>query len=71
MARVKGALNARKKHKKILKLAKGFVGARSKQYRIQGAGRQGPRTRRLLFHHLRPLQNVGLCFEGCGKGVWR
>lgn len=34
MARIKGALNARKKHKKILKLAKGFVGARSKQYRI-------------------------------------
>ena len=33
MARVKGALNARKKHKKILKLAKGYVGARSKQYR--------------------------------------
>ena len=34
MARVKGALNARKRHKKILKLAKGFRGARSKQYRI-------------------------------------
>ena len=34
MSRVKGALNARKKHKKILKLAKGFRGARSKQYRI-------------------------------------
>jgi len=34
MSRVKGALNARKKHKKVLKLAKGFVGARSKQYRI-------------------------------------
>ncbi|MBQ4187522.1 MAG: 50S ribosomal protein L20 [Firmicutes bacterium] len=33
MARVKGALNARKKHKKVLKLAKGFYGARSKQYR--------------------------------------
>ena len=33
MARVKGALNARKKHKKILKLAKGYRGARSKQYR--------------------------------------
>ena len=33
MARVKGALNARKKHKKVLKMAKGFVGARSKQYR--------------------------------------
>jgi len=34
MARVKGALNARKKHKKVLKLAKGFRGARSKQYRV-------------------------------------
>ena len=34
MARVKGALNARKKHKKVLKMAKGFRGARSKQYRI-------------------------------------
>ena len=34
MARVKGALNARKRHKKVLKLAKGFRGARSKQYRV-------------------------------------
>ena len=34
MARVKGALNARKKHKKILKLARGYRGARSKQYRV-------------------------------------
>lgn len=33
MARVKRALNARKKHKKILKLAKGFRGARSKLFR--------------------------------------
>lgn len=33
MARVKGALNARKKHKKVLKLARGYRGARSKQYR--------------------------------------
>ncbi|MCL2463373.1 MAG: 50S ribosomal protein L20 [Defluviitaleaceae bacterium] len=33
MARIKGALNARKKHKKVLKLAKGYFGARSKQYR--------------------------------------
>jgi len=33
MARVKGALNARKKHKKVLKLAKGYRGARGKQYR--------------------------------------
>jgi len=34
MARVKGALNAKKKHNKVLKLAKGYRGARSKQYRI-------------------------------------
>ena len=34
MARVKGALNAKQKHKKVLKLAKGYRGARSKQYRI-------------------------------------
>ena len=33
MARVKGAVNARKKHKKILKLAKGYRGAASRQYR--------------------------------------
>ena len=34
MARVKGALNAHKKHKKVLKMAKGYFGARSKQYRV-------------------------------------
>jgi large subunit ribosomal protein L20 len=34
MARIKGAVNARKRHKKILKLAKGYRGARSKQYRV-------------------------------------
>lgn len=34
MARVKRALNAHKKRRKILKLAKGYVGARSKKYRI-------------------------------------
>lgn len=34
MARVKGALNAKKRHKKVLKLARGYNGARSKQYRV-------------------------------------
>lgn len=34
MARVKGGMNAKRRHKKILKLAKGYRGARSKQYRI-------------------------------------
>ena len=37
MARVKKALNARKKHKKILKLAKGFRGGRSKLFRPANA----------------------------------
>lgn len=34
MARIKGAVNAKKRHKRVLKLAKGYRGARSKQYRI-------------------------------------
>ncbi len=34
MARVKGGFNAKKKHKRVLKLAKGYRGARSKQYRV-------------------------------------
>ncbi len=34
MARIKGGMNARRKHNKVLKLAKGYRGARSNQYRI-------------------------------------
>ena len=34
MARVKGALHTRKRRKKILKLAKGFRGAKSKNFRV-------------------------------------
>ena len=34
MARIKGGLNAKKKHNRELKLAKGYRGARSKQYRV-------------------------------------
>ena len=33
MARVKGAMSTRKRHKKILKLAKGYRGAKSKLFR--------------------------------------
>ncbi len=33
MARVKKAMNAKKKHKKVLKLAKGYYGAKSKLFR--------------------------------------
>ena len=34
MARIKGGLTATKKHNRVLKLAKGYRGARSKQYRV-------------------------------------
>ena len=34
MARVKGGLGAKKRHNRVLKLAKGYRGARSKQYRV-------------------------------------
>ncbi|GAA0780925.1 50S ribosomal protein L20 [Hathewaya limosa] len=37
MARVKKAVNARKKHKKVLKLAKGYYGSRSKLFRTANA----------------------------------
>ena len=33
MARVKGAVTTRKRHKKVLKLAKGYFGGKSKLYR--------------------------------------
>ena len=34
MARINGGVNAKKKHNRVLKLAKGYRGARSKQYRV-------------------------------------
>ena len=34
MARIKGGMNAKRRHNKVLKLAKGYRGARSKQYRV-------------------------------------
>ena len=34
MARIKGGLNHKKKQNRVLKLAKGYRGARSKQYRV-------------------------------------
>ena len=34
MARIKGGMNAKKRHNRVLKMAKGYRGARSKQYRV-------------------------------------
>ena len=43
MARIKGGMNAKKRHNRTLKLAKGYRGARSKQYRV--AKQSGMRAR--------------------------
>lgn len=47
MARVKRAVNAQKKRRKMIKLAKGYVGASSKQYRA--ASEQVRRSLRYAF----------------------
>ena len=47
MARVKRAVNALKKRRKMLRLAKGYFGARSKQYRA--ASEQVRRSLRYAF----------------------
>ena len=47
MARIKGAVNAHKKRRKVLKLAKGYFGARSRQYRA--ASEQVARSLRYAF----------------------
>lgn len=47
MARIKRAVNAHKKRRKILKLAKGYFGAKSKQYRA--ANEQVARSLRYAY----------------------
>ena len=47
MARIKGAVNAHKKRRKVLKLAKGYWGAKSKQYRA--ASEQVARSLRYAY----------------------
>ncbi len=47
MARIKRAVNANKKRRKVLKLAKGYWGAKSKQYRA--ANQQVARSLRYAY----------------------
>ena len=47
MARIKRAVNAQKKKRKVMKLAKGYFGAKSKQYRA--AGEQVRRSLRYAY----------------------
>ena len=56
MARVKGGLGAKKRHNRTLKLAKGYRGARSKQYRVakQSVMRAYQRSGKNERHLLQP-----------------
>jgi len=47
MARIKGAVNAHKHRRKVLKLAKGYFGAKSRQYRA--ASEQVARSLRYAY----------------------
>ena len=60
MARIKAAVNAHKKRRKVLKLAKGYRGARSKQFKkanesIMKAGQYAHRDRRVKKREFRRL----------------
>ena len=54
MARIKGGLNAKKRHNRTLKLAKGYRGARSKQYvmRVLTSSYAGRKQRKRQFRQL-------------------
>lgn len=73
MARVKGGVHAKKKHKKVMKQAKGFRGARSRRFRVAKeatfhAGRYAYRDRRNRKRDFRRLWitriNAGARQEG-------
>ncbi len=60
MARVKRGVQARRRHKKILKLAKGYYGARSRVFRVAKqavikAGQYAYRDRRVKKRNFRAL----------------
>jgi len=63
MARVKRGVIARKRHKKILKLAKGYYGARSRVFRVAKqavikAGQYAYRDRRQKKRQFRAQRSV-------------
>ena len=58
MARIKGAVNAHKKRRKMLKLAKGYYGAKSKQYRA--ASEQVRRSLRYAYEGRKMLADIAV-----------
>ena len=49
MARIKRAVNAAKKRRKVFKLSKGYYGAKSKQYRSASPPMLGTRQIHFIF----------------------
>ena len=58
MARIKAAVNAHKKRRKVLKLAKGYYGAKSKQYRA--ASEQVARSLRYAYEGRKMLADIAV-----------
>ena len=66
MARIKRAVNAHKKRRKVLKLAKGYWGAKSKQYRT--ASEQVRRSLRYAYAG-RKMRKRDFLAAACGSSV--
>lgn len=74
MPRVKRGVQARKRHKKVLKLAKGYYGARSRIYRVAKqavikAGQYAYRDRRQRKRQFRRLWIVRINAEARVNGL--
>ena len=74
MARVKRGVIARKRHKKILKLAKGYYGARSRVFRVAKqavikAGQYAYRDRRQRKRQFRALWIVRINAAARANGI--
>ena len=65
MARIKRAVNAHKKRRKVLKLAKGYWGAKSKQYRT--ASEQVRRS--LRYAYAEAVKCASGISAACGSSV--
>jgi len=74
MARVKRGVTARRRHKKILKLAKGYYGARSRTFRVAKqavikAGQYAYRDRRQRKRQFRALWIVRINAQSRANGL--
>jgi large subunit ribosomal protein L20 len=74
MARVKRGVVARKSHKKILKQAKGYYGARSRIFRVAKqavikAGQYAYRDRRVKKRNFRALRNTRINAQSRALGM--